>query len=412
MPTTVSEAFAAAGLTPEGVVRWNERPKVTGPGVYVVSLTKSVQQTDATLPYAPLSPSQFDRWLSVCPDLTLYRVRPTAKQLQDQIQHFWIPDEAILYIGLAGSLSGRLAGYYNTPIGAPRPHSGGYFLKLLSNINELWVHYASCSDPETAENKMLGRFCENVSDASRQVLADADHPFPFANLVLPRGTKKAHGLRRARTARTSGVEKGKQAEMSKLADADHPFPFANLEWPRGTKKAHGLRRARTARTSGLEKGKQAEMSKNELSAPSATTALDSHTTQRITSADINDGKIRIPSTGGVKALFSGRREYIDVLLNGELLRVRWDPKMDPDKERSGVLGIGKKLRRMVREDERLSVSVNDLGILSLDSMGTPDKPASSYFKAAAHLGTMLEERLREVEEGRIETVEGDARRTR
>src|ERR1700727_1610095 len=28
-----------------------------------------------------------------------------------------------------------------TPIGARSPHSGGYFLKLLSNLNQLSVHY-------------------------------------------------------------------------------------------------------------------------------------------------------------------------------------------------------------------------------------------------------------------------------
>ena len=169
MPTTVSEAFAAAGLVPEGVVKWKQTPKVSGPGVYIISSTKSVQ-TGATLPNAPLSSSQFNHWLNVCPDLTLHGVRPTAQQLQDQIQRFWIPDETIIYIGLASSLSGRLAGYYNTLIGASNPHSGGYFLKLLSNLNELWVHYAQCSDPESAEKKMLGRFCESVSVESKQLL--------------------------------------------------------------------------------------------------------------------------------------------------------------------------------------------------------------------------------------------------
>jgi predicted transcriptional regulator len=33
---------------------------------------------------------------------------------------------------------------------------------------------------------------------------------------------------------------------------------------------------------------------------------------------------------------------------------------------------------------------------------------TSYFEAAADVGTMLEERLREVEEGRVVTVDGEA----
>jgi hypothetical protein len=167
--------------------------------VYIISLTESLDACDGTLIEAPLAAAEFQRWLDACLKLTLDRARPTVEQLTDRIQHSWIRDEVILYIGLAGtSLSTRLGQYYQTPIGARRPHAGGYFLKLLSNLNQLWVHYARCSDPKLAEDGMLRRFCEHVSQQSRQALQDPAHPFPFANLEWPPGTRKAHGLRGAR----------------------------------------------------------------------------------------------------------------------------------------------------------------------------------------------------------------------
>ena len=200
MPTTIAKAFAAAGLVREGIVRWGANPATSKPGVYIVSLTESLDTCDGELTEAPLAAVEFQRWLDVCPKLTLDGTRPTIQPLMDRIRHFWISDEVILYIGLAGtSLSTRLSQYYQTPIAAPRPHSGGYFLKLLSNLNQLWVHYARCSDAERAEDLMLQRFCAHVSKNSRRALQDKVHPFPFANLEWPRGTRKAHALRGARS---------------------------------------------------------------------------------------------------------------------------------------------------------------------------------------------------------------------
>jgi hypothetical protein len=101
MPTTVAEAFAAVGLSPEGVVRWGETPKVSATGVYIVSLTKSLGAHHNKLISAPLAPAEFEHWLGACPSLTLDGVRPEKQQLMARIQRFWLPDEVILYIGRA-----------------------------------------------------------------------------------------------------------------------------------------------------------------------------------------------------------------------------------------------------------------------------------------------------------------------
>ena len=198
MPTTIAEAFETVALVREGVIRWGTKPTSLEPGVYVVSLTEHLDTCDGKLTEAPLSEAEFQRWLTKRSELTLDGIRPTLSQVMDRIRRFWIPDEVVLYIGLAGtSLSTRLRQYYTTPIGDRGPHAGGYFLKLLSSLDQLWIHYARHPDPEVAEDRMLRRFCEHVSHDSRRCLQDPAHPFPFANLEWPRGTTKTHGLKGA-----------------------------------------------------------------------------------------------------------------------------------------------------------------------------------------------------------------------
>jgi hypothetical protein len=203
MPATVAEAFAAVDLGHDDIVpvRWGTKPTTSNSGVYIVSLTNSLDSCDGKLSEPPFAEIEFRRWLDVCPNMTLDGMQPSVGQLIDRISRFWIPDEVILYIGKATELSSRLPAYYRTSIGKRSPHSGGFFLKLLSNLDRLWVHYAECDDPESAENKMLLRFCENVSPDSRRTLHDPAHPFPFANLECPKGIFKVHGLRAARERR-------------------------------------------------------------------------------------------------------------------------------------------------------------------------------------------------------------------
>jgi hypothetical protein len=172
--------------------------------VYVLCLTESLNTSQGKLTEAPLSEAAFQRWLDKRRELTLDGNRPTVAQLTDRIRRFWIPDEVIVYIGLAGtSLSERLGQYFTTPIGDRSPHSGGYFLKLLSNINQLWIHYARCDHPKLAEDGMLSRFSEHVSPDSKKALQDPLHPFPFANLVWH--TRKAHGLLGTREPRKNNI---------------------------------------------------------------------------------------------------------------------------------------------------------------------------------------------------------------
>ncbi len=208
MPATVAEAFAAVDVGQDDIVtvRWGTKPARSDSGVYVVSLTNSLDSCQGSLSEPPLAEVEFQRWLDVCPNMTLDDKKPNVRLLMDRVSRFWIPDEVILYVGKATELSTRLPDYYRTSIGKRSPHSGGFFLKLLSNLEKLWVHYAVCKNPESAEDRMLRRFCESVSQGSRRALHDHAHPFPFANLEWPKGTYKEHGLRAAREARKERIE--------------------------------------------------------------------------------------------------------------------------------------------------------------------------------------------------------------
>lgn len=200
MPTTVTELFSAAGLAHDQTVHWGTRVRLDEPGAYVVS---RLEDPSAAAPTCPpeIALQAVRELLDVRPELRLDGLRPTADALAARLASFWMPDEGVVYIGLAGtSVRSRLGAYYRTPLGARRPHSGGWFLKTLADLDSLYVHVARAADPTTAEHEMLRRFCSGVSPTSRDSLADPDHPFPFANLEWPRGTRKRHGITGAREA--------------------------------------------------------------------------------------------------------------------------------------------------------------------------------------------------------------------
>jgi hypothetical protein len=89
-------------------------------------------------------------------------------------------------------------------------------------------------------------------------------------------------------------------------------------------------------------------------------------TQRVTASDIDAGQIRIPITGDVKRLFPSTKQQISVNLRGRQLDASYDPRLGPDKERSGVVRVGRSvLRDVVSPDERLEISLSSDGVVHL-----------------------------------------------
>jgi hypothetical protein len=77
-------------------------------------------------------------------------------------------------------------------------------------------------------------------------------------------------------------------------------------------------------------------------------------TQRITAADLAAGRIRIPI--GEKSPFPSSPQKVTITLRGANLVVPYNPRLGPDRERSGVLSIGPALRDLVEAEDVLEVS--------------------------------------------------------
>src|SRR4029077_17470793 len=117
------------------------------------------------------------------PELMVDDQRPSMQELSSRLSSFWLPDEVVLYVGLAGTSMAKGVGQYHvTALGACSPHAGGWFLKTLSVLPNLQVPYGGSSNPCEAEDRMLEAFCAKVPERSRLALHDPEQPLPFANL--------------------------------------------------------------------------------------------------------------------------------------------------------------------------------------------------------------------------------------
>ena len=156
MPISVNELFAAANAISSGVVRWGEQVPSTKPGVYCVAKTADPNAPKVDAPSYVPSASAYATLLTARPHLSVDGVRATCASLASRLEQFWIPNEPVLYIGLAGtSMRQRIDQYYATKLGARSPHAGGWWLKTLADHDRLYVHYAACDDVHKAERVML-----------------------------------------------------------------------------------------------------------------------------------------------------------------------------------------------------------------------------------------------------------------
>jgi hypothetical protein len=319
MPSSVASVFAAAGLIPAGVVRWGDRIPASRPGIYAVALTRRIDSVAEARRELPLSMTAVDELLRARPELRVDGARPTREELAVRLAALWLGDEVIVYIGLAGtSLQSRVAAYYRTPLGARRPHAGGWPLKTLQGLPELWVHFAASQDPKGAEHLMLGAFQIGVSVSDRAALHDPTMPIPFANLERSKGQRQHHGITGAREPAAA------------QATSDDPLT------PRAPAAAAPRQRAQCPASAQL------------------VTHAGGLRSQRVTEKDIEAGRIRFPSPA--KRAFPPERAEVEVELRGHRLTARWHPHYDRDQERSGVLSIGRQLLAgRVNPDEMLAV---------------------------------------------------------
>ena len=97
--------------------------------------------------------------------------------------------------------------------------------------------------------------------------------------------------------------------------------------------------------------------------------MDDYRTQRITDKDLDGNRIRIPSTNTAKtkSILPSDKTRIDVMLKGRRLSsCSWNPRMGPERQRSGIIYIGPELAELVEQDEVLRVKVTGDGLVVMD----------------------------------------------
>ena len=179
--------FRAVRLLPDGPALLGRPIRAGGPGVFAVELS-------APLPAAPIELTRVGKWLERVPGLRLDGDRPTSRALAARLAAFWLPSRTVVFIGsTAGSIGGRLAALEAHVPGEPRPYAAAQWLRMLDAPGQrAW--WASTDAPEEYEDALLEAFAATVPEAERAALHDPDVVVPFANLRLPSGPRKSHGI--------------------------------------------------------------------------------------------------------------------------------------------------------------------------------------------------------------------------
>lgn len=204
MPTTINDLISSIGLDAKKIrtVKWGESPDSSSIGIYIVSTEENPNENSNLFEKAPISDDILRFWLGKVSSLQIdAKQKPSIPELRERLSGFWLPDENIIYIGQTESkkgLRGRVNQYYDTEIGDRKPHAGGHWIKTLSILNQLFVHYIPNPSPRVTEEKLLHKFIEQVSEKTRKELFNSTLPIPFANLELEKGNRKLHGISKSK----------------------------------------------------------------------------------------------------------------------------------------------------------------------------------------------------------------------
>ena len=197
MPSTVLDLLESNSINLTGSVRWNEPVRSKEKGIYVVSLSRNPGENRGVMKSAPLENKTIEKWFRQCHLELKDDPNPTVKAIEQRISEFWLPDESILYIGQTTlqNLNQRINQFYKHKLGKSSPHSGGHWLKTLSNLDSTFVHYAETRNPKEVESILIETFVKRVSLSTKRIVRDRERPYPFANLDGIFKGRKCHGIR-------------------------------------------------------------------------------------------------------------------------------------------------------------------------------------------------------------------------
>jgi transcription elongation factor GreA len=204
-----ADLIRSVGLRVDGPATWGQQARSNAPGVYVVELP-------APLPSAPIDHTILRTWIERVPTLLLDGARPTPHELAERLGRFWFPDQTVLYVGRSSrSLRNRVEGLFRTPLGDPRPVSGGHWIKTLRDQARMLVWWAESDADEEAEDALLSAFEKAADPATVERLHDPTVAAPFANQSGADGLRKETGI-------TGALLTEAEARPSSILRSDRP----------------------------------------------------------------------------------------------------------------------------------------------------------------------------------------------
>lgn len=221
----------AVGLMADGPVLWGRPVPPRGPGVFLVEL-------QAPRPTAPIDFGRIRAWLARVPELRLDGEQPTDRQLVSRLQEYWIPGQAIVYIGGdSRSVGQRLAALARASIGDEGAARDAQWLLVLDDLPHARIWWATTDAPTEYVDALLDAFAAAVEPAitaeARSALREPRLLLPFAVQARPTGERRDHAItnaiRRPQPATSAGTASGGVVQDGSRAGTS----------PRGSRRAGG-----------------------------------------------------------------------------------------------------------------------------------------------------------------------------
>ena len=199
MPISVKQIIEASGLNNKfsRTVKWGKQIESSSRGIFIISTSEDPNVLSPVYESAPIDLNLIEFWIKKAPKMQIDKQSATAEALYKRLESFWLPDETILYIGQNTTNIGFrviVNRIYNTELGSKMPTTSAYWLKSLSILHQLHVHYISCSHPEDKRDEMLKIFNAQISKKTKKNSKHIDFLNPFANKIVGRGSTKEIGI--------------------------------------------------------------------------------------------------------------------------------------------------------------------------------------------------------------------------
>lgn len=184
MPITARELFDNVNIPTYQTIAWRDiktHPIPYDAGIYIIEISQIISTPNINQTVA-------ESWFTNSGRVLINNEPATYSLLCNELKNYWKPNETVIYIGQAATsvkgLKKRLIDFHDHTCGNSGAHAGGYWVKLLSNIEDFNVHYATCNNAHEKEFKMLMYFA--MKAAGKENILEVEgigNYLPFANLT-------------------------------------------------------------------------------------------------------------------------------------------------------------------------------------------------------------------------------------